>query len=165
MMFFQGSAIYMSSLSLLGIAWDRYQALQVAHTRTRGRGAESSAILMVIMIDLSSVCLMIPYCLNMEFSVHEGSEICREEWQGLTRIGFGVTTVALQFCVPFLVSLYVYVYIIHSLKDRTKEKLRKSVHLRRRKIIKAVSRLVPINYGIKNTTRHANGKYFFHVHF
>ena len=145
----------MSSLSLLGIAWDRYQALQVAHTRTRGRGAEPSAILMVIMIDLSSVCLMIPYCLNMEFSVHEGTEICREDWQGLTRIGFGVTTVALQFCVPFLVSLYVYVYIIHSLKDRTKEKLKKSVHLRRRKIIKAVSRL-----GIK-TTRDANGKYFF----
>ena len=129
----------MSSLSLLGIAWDRYQALQVAHTRTRS--FESSAILMVIIIDLSSVCLMIPYCLNMEFSVHEGGEICREEWTGLSRIGFGVTSVLLQFCVPFLVSLYVYVYIIHSLKDRTKEKLRASVHLRKRKNIKAVSRL------------------------
>lgn len=136
----QGSAIYMSSLSLLGIAWDRYQALQVAHTRTRGRSAEPSAILMVIIIDLSSVCLMIPYCLNMEFSVHEGGEICREEWTGLSRIGFGVTTIVLQFCVPFLVSLYVYLYIIHSLKDRTKEKLRASVHLRKRKTIKAVSR-------------------------
>ena len=116
----------------------------VAHTRTRVRSAESSAILMVIIIDLSSVCLMIPYCLNMEFSVHEGGEICREEWTGLSRIGFGVTTIVLQFCVPFLVSLYVYLYIIHSLKDRTKEKLRASVHLRKRKTIKAVSRFVSI---------------------
>ena len=50
----------MSSLSLLGIAWDRYQALQVAHTRTRGKSAESSAILMVIIIDLSSLFPDVP---------------------------------------------------------------------------------------------------------
>ena len=147
----------MSSLSLLGIAWDRYQALQVAHTRTRGRGAGTSAIMMVTIIDLSSVCLMIPYCLNMEFSVHDDGEVCKEEWKGLTRIGFGVTTVALQFCVPFLVSLYVYVYIIHSLKDRTKEKLKASVHLRKRKIIKAVSRFVSFIYKLDHSKQAPTG--------
>ena len=56
----------MSSLSLLGIAWDRYQALQVTYSRSRGRRPEPSAIIMVIIIDLTSLCMLIPYCWNME---------------------------------------------------------------------------------------------------
>ena len=80
------------------------------------------------------------FILTFQFSIHEGVEICREDWRGNYRISFGIMTVILQFCVPFVVSLYVYTYIIHSLRDRTKAKLAGSVHLQRRKNIKATNR-------------------------
>ena len=76
------------------------------------------------------------FILTFQFSIHEGVEICREDWRGNYRISFGIMTVILQFCVPFVVSLYVYTYIIHSLRDRTKARLAGSVHLQRRKNIK-----------------------------
>ena len=72
----------------------------------------------------------------------EDIEICEEDWRGYSRISFGVMTAVLQFCVPFFVSLYVYVHIICALKDRTEAKLRGSVHLQKRKTIKATSRFV-----------------------
>ena len=61
---FQGSAIYVSSLSLLGIAWDRYKALQV--TYSPGKRLQSSTVLMIVMIDVTSVVMMVPYCYNMQ---------------------------------------------------------------------------------------------------
>ena len=153
----QGSAIYVSSLSLLGIAWDRYKALHVTYRSIHSK-VEPSAVLIVILIDLTSVMMMVPYCWNMkvclicnlsistnssfqfQFLVLDDMDICEEDWRGFYRIFFGLMTVILQFCVPFIVSLYVYIHIIYSLKDRTKAKLRSSVHLQRRKNIKATNR-------------------------
>ena len=66
----QGFAIYVSSLSLLGIAWDRYTSLHLTYART-SRAAEPSAILMVVIIDLTSIVMMMPYCWNMKYSVYE----------------------------------------------------------------------------------------------
>ena len=63
---FKGAAIYISSLSLLGIAWDRYKALQL-HYRARKVG--TSAIFVIVAIDVTSVIMMVPYCLNMEVFV------------------------------------------------------------------------------------------------
>ena len=60
----------MSSLSLLGIAWDRYTSLHLTYART-SRAAEPSAILMVVIIDLTSIVMMMPYCWNMKYSVYE----------------------------------------------------------------------------------------------
>ena len=79
---------------------------------------------------------------SFQFSIQDEIEICQEVWKGFLRIFFGTTTILLQFCLPFAFSLYVYLHIINALKDRTKAKLRYSVHLQRRKNIKATHRLV-----------------------
>ena len=64
----QGSAIYVSSLSLLGIAWDRYKALHVTYRSVHSK-VEPSAVLIVILIDLTSVIMMVPYCWNMKVCI------------------------------------------------------------------------------------------------
>ena len=64
----KGAAIYISSLSLLGIAWDRYKALQL-HYRARKVG--TSAIFVIVAIDVTSVMMMVPYCLNMEVQLRK----------------------------------------------------------------------------------------------
>ena len=63
----------------------------------------------------------------------EGMEMCTEDWKGHYRISFGFITIFTQFCLPFLCSLFVYIKILHALKDRTGTRLASSVHLARRR--------------------------------
>ena len=62
----QGASIYISSLSLLGIAMDRYRAVNL----TYNKGAyKISAKAFIFIIDIISIILIIPYSLQMKVNI------------------------------------------------------------------------------------------------
>ena len=67
-------------------------------------------------------------------------ELCTEDWRGSFRISFGLVTMGTQFGLPFICSLFVYLKIIHTLKDRTEPRLATSIHLARRRAHRAKNR-------------------------
>ena len=61
----KGTSIYMSSLSLMGIAFDRYRAISTRVPNKQPR-YNKVAMMTIFIIDLVSIVLIFPYALNMK---------------------------------------------------------------------------------------------------
>ena len=66
MIYFQGASIYISSLSLMGIALDRYKAVSLSYNKGSW---QIPAWGFIFIIDITSILLIMPYSLHMKVNI------------------------------------------------------------------------------------------------
>ncbi|RCN52602.1 hypothetical protein ANCCAN_01301 [Ancylostoma caninum] len=106
---FQGTSIFISTLTLMAIAMDRYFVI-VHHSSSvniNDRMSMRTCILVVTLIWLLSLLLVMPYAYHMRLTfITEPCNfwVCGEDWS-MKRIKsiYGVIVMALQFIVPFVI--------------------------------------------------------------
>uniref|UniRef100_A0A915JRE8 G-protein coupled receptors family 1 profile domain-containing protein n=1 Tax=Romanomermis culicivorax TaxID=13658 RepID=A0A915JRE8_ROMCU len=105
---FQGTSIFISSLTLTAIAIDRYTVILYPF---RPRMSVNVCITVIIFVWLVSLMLVAPYAVHMklEFRPLCKNSICKEVWAyPHIQIVYGFVVLALQFGVPFLVISFCY---------------------------------------------------------
>ncbi|GBP20178.1 Neuropeptide Y receptor type 2 [Eumeta japonica] len=118
MPFAQGCSVYISTLTLMSIAIDRFFVIIYPF---RPRMKIETCITVIIMIWIFSVTVTTPYAVFMTYMEH--GKFCDEAWpsEHLRRI-FGSVTSILQFVCPFIVIAFCYTCVSFKLNDRAKAK-------------------------------------------
>ncbi|PAV62754.1 hypothetical protein WR25_22980 [Diploscapter pachys] len=105
---FQGTSIFISTMTLTAIAIDRY--LVIVHhsqsTNINDRMSMRTCIMVISLIWGCSLCLVMPYAYNMKLNYIPlpcNFMMCSEDWSN-TRLRsiYGTTVLLLQFVVPFI---------------------------------------------------------------
>ncbi|XP_076271898.1 prolactin-releasing peptide receptor-like isoform X2 [Rhynchophorus ferrugineus] len=121
--FAQGTSVYISTLTLMSIAIDRYFVIIYPfHPRMK----LSTCVAIIIIIWIFAILVTSPYGIYMKhvqdphnFTRH----YCEEDWPvEQWRAAFGVITAALQFLIPFLIMAYCYICVSIKLNDRARTK-------------------------------------------
>ena len=110
----KGTSIYISSLSVMGIAFERYRAIRTTLPNRQPRN-NKAAMMNILVIDLISIILVFPYAFNMKvtkyldlsFEMILDSGRCLMEWRRAGRTGVETSESALVFlpCLPSSVFL------------------------------------------------------------
>ncbi|CAG4950837.1 unnamed protein product [Colias eurytheme] len=116
----QGCSVYISTLTLMSIAIDRFFVIIYPF---RPRMKIETCITVIIMIWTFSVTVTLPYAIYMTYYDLEIGRFCEETWpsEKLRRI-FGSVTSVLQFVLPFTVIAFCYTCVSFKLNDRAKAK-------------------------------------------
>lgn len=120
MPFAQGCSVYISTLTLMSIAIDRFFVIIYPF---RPRMKIETCISVIIMIWVFSVTVTTPYAIFMTYYDFDIGNICEEAWpsEDLRRV-FGSVTSVLQFVLPFVVIAFCYTCVSFKLNDRAKAK-------------------------------------------
>jgi neuropeptide F receptor len=120
MPFAQGCSVYISTLTLMSIAIDRFFVIIYPF---RPRMKIETCITVIIMIWTFSVTVTMPYAIFMTYYDLDIGRFCEETWptEKLRRI-FGSVTSILQFVLPFVVIAFCYTCVSFKLNDRAKAK-------------------------------------------
>lgn len=120
MPFAQGCSVYISTLTLMSIAIDRFFVIIYPF---RPRMKIETCISVIIMIWTFSITVTLPYAIFMTFYDFPYGRFCEETWpsEKLRRI-FGSVTSCLQFVLPFIVIAFCYTCVSFKLNDRAKAK-------------------------------------------
>lgn len=120
MPFAQGCSVYISTLTLMSIAIDRFFVIIYPF---RPRMKIETCITVIIMIWTFSVTVTMPYAIYMTYYDLDIGRFCEETWptEKLRRI-FGSVTSILQFVLPFIVIAVCYTCVSFKLNDRAKAK-------------------------------------------
>ncbi|KAM3960731.1 neuropeptide receptor A7 [Aphomia sociella] len=120
MPFAQGCSVYISTLTLMSIAIDRFFVIIYPF---RPRMKIETCITVIIMIWTFSVTVTMPYAIFMTYYDLEIGRFCEETWptEKLRRI-FGSVTSVMQFVLPFVVIAFCYTCVSFKLNDRAKAK-------------------------------------------
>lgn len=138
----QGSGIFITSFTLMAIAWDRYRL--VCFPLSEKNLKLPSAIGLVILLWIFGFAFACPYGLSMNLEsnytfLSETDELiavcgdyCEEYWPSeFLRIGFGIVTVVIQYIGPLLFCTICYLKIVNNLKtSQTKRLYSGSEHLK-----------------------------------
>ncbi|XP_045483923.1 prolactin-releasing peptide receptor-like [Pieris rapae] len=116
----QGCSVYISTLTLMSIAIDRFFVIIYPF---RPRMKIETCITVIIMIWTFSVTVTLPYAIYMTYYDLDIGRFCEETWpsEDLRRI-FGSVTSVLQFVLPFTVIAFCYTCVSFKLNDRAKAK-------------------------------------------
>ncbi|XP_052741855.1 prolactin-releasing peptide receptor-like [Bicyclus anynana] len=116
----QGCSVYISTLTLMSIAIDRFFVIIYPF---RPRMKIETCIIVIILIWIFSITVTLPYALFMSYYDIEIGRFCEESWptEKLRRI-FGSITSILQFVLPFSVIAFCYTCVSFKLNDRAKAK-------------------------------------------
>ncbi|XP_015521938.2 prolactin-releasing peptide receptor-like [Neodiprion lecontei] len=115
----QGASIYISTLTLTGIAVDRFSVI-IYPFRPRMRVEACLAIIAGIWV--VALVLTLPYGIYMQLQENR-YKLCEENWPSEDfRMVFSSLTSILQFVLPFFVIAYCYVCVSVRLNDRAKAK-------------------------------------------
>lgn len=121
MPFAQGCSVYISTLTLMSIAIDRFFVIIYPF---RPRMKIETCITVIIMIWTFSVTVTMPYAIFITYYDLENiGKFCEETWpsEKLRRV-FGSVTSILQFLLPFTVIAFCYTCVSFKLNDRAKAK-------------------------------------------
>lgn len=120
MPFAQGCSVYISTLTLMSIAIDRFFVIIYPF---RPRMKIETCISVIVMIWTFSVTVTLPYAIFMTYYDIKLGRFCEETWpsEKLRRI-FGSVTSTLQFVFPFTVIAFCYTCVSFKLNDRAKAK-------------------------------------------
>ncbi|CAH0398608.1 unnamed protein product [Chilo suppressalis] len=120
MPFAQGCSVYISTLTLMSIAIDRFFVIIYPF---RPRMKIETCITVIIMIWTFSVTVTMPYAIFMTYYDLDIGRFCEETWptEELRQI-FGSVTSFLQFGLPFIVIAFCYTCVSFKLNDRAKAK-------------------------------------------
>lgn len=150
----QGSGIFITSFTLMAIAYDRYRLL--CHP-FEAKFSLRSALLLVGFMWVFGCCAATPYALSMETEVNYTvletvsntsiqicGEFCEEVWQSDTsRNVYGVSVFLLQYVVPLLFCSVCYMKIALKLKHNNRSRMlnetsslktKRSLNRRKRKV-------------------------------
>ncbi|CAH1132355.1 unnamed protein product [Ceutorhynchus assimilis] len=119
----QGASVYISTLTLMSIAIDRYFVIIYPfHPRMK----LSTCVIIIIIIWVFAIVVTSPYGIymkHMKDSENNGRYYCEENWPvEQWRAAFGAITTALQFLIPFLIMAYCYICVSIKLNDRARSK-------------------------------------------
>ncbi|KAL3097975.1 hypothetical protein niasHT_027520 [Heterodera trifolii] len=120
---FQGASIFISSLTLTAIALDRHWVICRSQPRTHASTSNEVCAAVICLIWCLSLLLVLPYGVHMRIAQVMWPcrfSLCVEDWGGKEdmRSLYGVTTVVLQFVVPFAVIGHSYRRIWHFMEAR-----------------------------------------------
>ncbi|XP_066989952.1 prolactin-releasing peptide receptor-like [Macrobrachium rosenbergii] len=116
----QGISVYVSSLTLMSIAIDRYFVIIYPF---RPRLQITTCYLIIVSIWLFSITATLPYALYIGQVEYEYKFYCEEYWPSeFIRQVFSGCTAIMQFAVPFVIILYCYVKISVRMNKRVKAK-------------------------------------------
>lgn len=119
----QGASVYISTLTLMSIAIDRYFVIIYPfHPRMK----LSTCVAIIVIIWIFAILVTSPYGIYMKH-VQDTQNIsrfyCEEDWPvEQWRAAFGAITTALQFLIPFLIMAYCYICVSIKLNDRARSK-------------------------------------------
>ncbi|XP_072947221.1 prolactin-releasing peptide receptor-like [Epargyreus clarus] len=116
----QGCSVYISTLTLMSIAIDRFFVIIYPF---RPRMKIETCISVIVMIWTFSVTVTLPYAVFMTYYDLGMLRLCEETWptEKLRRV-FGSVTSVLQFVLPFTVIAFCYTCVSFKLNDRAKAK-------------------------------------------
>lgn len=115
----QATSVYVSTLTLTAIAIDRY--FVILHP-LRQRMKLSSCFFILLGIWAFSMLVTLPYGICMEVKYNKGIEVCEESWTENVEIAFGISSLFMQFGIPFCIIAYCYFRISRRLNQRAKSK-------------------------------------------
>ncbi|XP_068214158.1 prolactin-releasing peptide receptor-like [Palaemon carinicauda] len=116
----QGISVYVSSLTLMSIAIDRYFVIIYPF---RPRLQITTCYLIIVSIWLFSITATLPYALYIGQVEYNYKYYCEEYWPSeFIRQVFSGCTAIMQFAVPFVIILYCYVKISVRMNQRVKTK-------------------------------------------
>lgn len=120
MPFAQGCSVYISTLTLMSIAIDRFFVIIYPF---RPRMKIETCISVIIMIWTFAITVTMPYAIFMTYYDLDIGRFCEETWpsEKLRRV-FGSVTSVLQFVLPFIVIAFCYTCVSFKLNDRAKAK-------------------------------------------
>ncbi|XP_045450958.1 prolactin-releasing peptide receptor-like [Melitaea cinxia] len=116
----QGCSVYISTLTLMSIAIDRFFVIIYPF---RPRMKIEMCITVIIMIWTFSITVTLPYAIFMTYLDLDIGRFCEEKWptEKMRRV-FGSVTSILQFVLPFTVIAFCYTCVSFKLNDRAKAK-------------------------------------------
>ncbi|XP_063363490.1 prolactin-releasing peptide receptor-like [Cydia amplana] len=121
MPFAQGCSVYISTLTLMSIAIDRFFVIIYPF---RPRMKIGTCVTVIFMIWTFAVTVTMPYALFMTYYEVPGvGKYCEEMWpsEELRQV-FGSITSIMQFVLPFIVIAFCYTCVSFKLNDRAKAK-------------------------------------------
>ena len=134
-----GVPIFVSSISILMIAIDRY--ILIVHPY-RKRMTNLTAVVMFVSLTLFTIFLSVPIIVHTNYHVVDlpalriYKELCIEKWPDIRlRHAYSVTTVALQFFIPLTATSILYWRISTSLQQRLNKKGERRRNLKTNKIL------------------------------
>ncbi|XP_041987901.1 prolactin-releasing peptide receptor-like [Aricia agestis] len=116
----QGCSVYISTLTLMSIAIDRFFVIIYPF---RPRMKVGTCVTVIILIWFFAITVTMPYAIFMTYYDLEIGSFCEETWptERLRRI-FGSVTSILQFVLPFSVIAFCYTCVSFKLNERAKAK-------------------------------------------
>lgn len=118
MPFAQGCSVYISTLTLMSIAIDRFFVIIYPF---RPRMKIGTCVTVIFMIWTFAVTVTMPYAIFMTY--YETDQYCEETWPSeQLRQLFGSVTSIMQFVLPFIVIAFCYTCVSFKLNDRAKAK-------------------------------------------
>lgn len=134
MPFAQGCSVYISTLTLMSIAIDRFFVIIYPF---RPRMKIETCLVVIVMIWTFSVTVTMPYAVFMTYYDLDIGRFCEETWpsERLRRV-FGSVTSVLQFVLPFIVIAFCYTCVSFKLNDRAKAKAASSKNSRKEELDK-----------------------------
>ncbi|XP_060534678.1 prolactin-releasing peptide receptor-like [Cylas formicarius] len=119
----QGASVYISTLTLMSIAIDRYFVIIYPfHPRMK----LSTCIVIIVIIWIFAILVTSPYGIYMKHVQDQNNTskyYCEESWPvEQWRAIFGGITTAFQFLIPFLIMAFCYICVSIKLNDRARAK-------------------------------------------
>lgn len=116
----QATSVYVSTLTLTAIAIDRFFVILYP---LKQRMKLSTCMSVLFGIWITAMLVTLPYGIYMRVDIVNGREVCEEDWPIESfEIYFGVSTLLLQFVIPFCIIAYCYYRISRRLNERAKSK-------------------------------------------
>ncbi|CAG9087494.1 hypothetical protein JYU34_021386 [Plutella xylostella] len=134
MPFAQGCSVYISTLTLMSIAIDRFFVIIYPF---KPRMKVETCISVIIMIWTFAITVTTPYAIFMTYYDLPYGKYCEETWpsEKLRRL-FGSATSILQFVLPFIVIAVCYTCVSFKLNDRAKAKAASNKNSRKEELDK-----------------------------
>lgn len=117
--FAQSSSVYISTFTMINIAYVRYKL--IVHP-LRGPMSRLAATLMNLSTWLIAILVTVPYLMHVEITPDDcGLKFCTESWQSEhDKFLFSIFSLTLQFFIPFLTVSFFYGKIFHKLRQQNK---------------------------------------------
>lgn len=131
-----GVSVYVSTLTSLAIAIDRYFVIVHPFKPRMRRGV---CVLLIAVVWLVSISISLPLAIYMEYTMDRtnGKAKCNELWPiSTSKRFFDLASLVLQYLVPFIVISYSYTKVWIILSNRTrpgKTKEKEQIELKRKK--------------------------------
>ncbi|CAD6185014.1 unnamed protein product [Caenorhabditis auriculariae] len=147
---FQGTSIFISTMTLTAIAIDRYLVIvhNSSNVNINDRMSMRTCIMIITLIWTVSLLLVLPYAINMKLTyIGQPCDfvVCTEDWSSQRfRTIFGIIVMSLQFVIPFVLIGISYSCIWIFLNNRSFASERRGEAARKKRLLRMLIVMVVI---------------------